>query len=330
VRIWIVALIGLAVAVIATALISVGASPGATASELFRGSLGSERAISGTLRETTPLLLAGLAVFIALRAGLFNIGVEGQLIVGALACAMTALKFPGVAGLVLGPVVGMAFGALWALPAAWIRAYRNGHEVITTIMLNNIAGLLTTALVAGPWKAVGQESASTALVTPATRLPNLMQSPITVNVGLLVGVVLAGAIAFWRKRTVAGYELEAVGVNSSAAEASGIPAKRVLMRAMLASGAIGGLAGSVMVLAFEGRFYQGLSSGYGFDALGVALLAGASPWALIPGAFFFGMLNKGGTAIQLMGVSKGITGVVLGFIIVISAALRYREVRRDA
>jgi simple sugar transport system permease protein len=278
----------------------------------------------------TPLLIAGLAVFVALRAGLFNIGVEGQLIVGALACAMTASRFPGVLGGFLGGLAGITSGALWALPAAWIRAFRNGHEVITTIMLNNIAALVTTALVAGPWKAAGQESASTAMIDASSRLPNVVQGSIGVSWGLIVGLVAVGGNAIWRKRTVSGFEVEAVGASPTVAAASGVDVRSVLVRAMVTSGAIAGFGGAVMVLAFEGRFYQGLSSGYGFDALGVALLAGASSWALVPAALFFGILNKGGTAIQLMGVSKGITGVVLGFLIVISAALRYREVRRDA
>jgi len=147
-----------AVALLAAAILATDVAPLDALATLLRGSLGSPRAIGGTLKETTPLLVAGLAVFLALRAGLFNIGVEGQLLLGAVTCTTIVLRFSGWPGVVLGAVAGMAAGALWAFPAGWIKAYRGGHEVITTIMLNNVAALLTTALVAGPLKAPGRRA----------------------------------------------------------------------------------------------------------------------------------------------------------------------------
>ncbi|MFZ4506187.1 MAG: ABC transporter permease [Fimbriimonas sp.] len=313
---------GLLIAVLAVS----GASPLATVQTLFRGSLGSPGAISGTLRETTPLLIAGLAVFVALRAGLFNIGVDGQLVVGALACACVALRFPGPIGLVLGTMAGSIAGALWAWPAAWIKAVRGGHEVISTIMLNNIAGLLTTALVAGPLKDAKEQSPTTATLGASDRMPWLIdQAPFQVNLAILFGVVGTVAMAWWLKRTVSGYELQAVGGNPVAASFAGIEAKRVTMRTMILSGAIAGFAGCMQVLAYEGRFYAGFSPGYGFDALGVALLAGSNALGVLPSSLLFGILAKGGTAIQIMGVPKGITTVVLGLVILVAAVLRYRK-----
>ncbi len=307
-------------------LAATGVPVGQALAEVIRASLGSERAISGTLRETTPLLFAGLAVFLALRAGLFNIGVEGQFLVGALACAVVALAVGGPLGIVLGLLAGALGGILWALPTAWIRAYRNGHEVITSIMLNNAAMLFATALVAGPLKAPDQQSPSTAMISAATRLPNLIDQPkLQVNLGLLLGLVVALLLARWLARTVAGYELCAAGANPKAALAAGVEVKPTLLKAMLFSGALAGSGGAVMVLAFEGRFYQGFSSGYGFDGLGVALLAGSNPLGLIPSALLFGILNKGGTAVQFLGVPKGITYVLLGLLIVVVAAIRYRK-----
>jgi ABC-type uncharacterized transport system permease subunit len=313
-------------ATLSAAFLAAGLDPVHAVVTLLQGSLGRPSAISGTLRETTPLLIAGIAVFLALRAGLFNIGVEGQLVVGAAASAYVALAIPGIVGLFLGVLAGVVGGALWALPAGWIRAYRNGHEVITTIMLNNVAALMTGWMLAGPMRATGQDSTTTASVS--TRVPNLLtDAPITVNSALLLGIAIAVALYFWLSRTVIGYELQAVGANSTAAKFAGIDPKKVMVGAMTASGGLAGFAGAMQVLAYEGRFYSGFSPGYGFDALGVALLSGGNALGLLPSSLLFGVLAKGGTALQIDGVPKGITTVVLGFLIVIAAALRYRRVR---
>ena len=325
------ALIGVAIAILSAALLLAHESPLHSLQILIHGSLGTPAAISGTLRETTPLLIAGLAVFIALRAGLFNIGVEGQLVVGAAACTFIALKIPTLMGMLLGIGAGMVAGALWALPAGLIKAYRNGHEVITTIMLNNIALYLTTALVSGPMKDPTQQDTATPNVANATRIPWIYNHPpVQINLALVFGILVAVGMAIWLKRTVAGYELQAVGANPVAAKFAGISTAKRTMLAMTVSGALGGLAGAVQVLAYEGRFYEGFSPGYGFDALGVALLAGSSAYGVLPASLLFGILSKGGTALQIEGVPKGITTVVLGFLILIAAVIRYRKVKTVA
>jgi simple sugar transport system permease protein len=324
-----VALILAAVAVLVAAVLYAGAGPGEAARALFQGSLGNARVLSGTLKETTPLLIAGLAVFLALRAGMFNIGVEGQLLLGAACAAAVALRVPGMGGVILAAVVGAVAGALWALPAALIRAYRNGHEVITTIMLNNIASLMTAALVAGPLKDPTQEAPTTA------NLPTMLgavyrQRPLEISVALVVGLVLVFVVWFWLRRTVSGYELQAVGANATAARYAGVHPPRVMVRAMLCSGAIAGLGGALQVVAYEGRFYSGFSPGYGFDGLGIALLAGNNALGVIPGAFLFGVLAKGGVALGIAGIPKGITTVAIGLVILVAAAIRYREVKKVA
>jgi len=322
------ALIVASVLIIYGSFILVGAPPGQTSLDLIRGSLGSAARITGTLREVTPLLIAGAAVFLALKAGLFNIGVEGQFTVGGLAAAVVALRIPGPPGVVLAIAAGMLAGGLLALPAAAIKAYRGGHEVITTIMLNNVAGLITTALVAGPLKAPDSQSPETATVSAASYLPDILHvGAIEVSSGLLIGTLVAAGLWIWLKRGVGGYELRAVGANPIAARFAGIDVRRVILRAMTWSGAIGGLAGSVQVLGFQHYFNPDLSSGYGFDALGVALIGGSTPLGLFPSATLFGILNKGGTTIQVIDqVPKGITYVVLGMLMVIAAAIRFRKV----
>lgn len=293
---------------------------------LLSGSLGSPAAIAGTLRETTPLLIGGAAVYVALRAGLFNIGVEGQLLVGALVCAATAYRLPGSVGLAVGLVAGSAAGALWALPAGLIKAYRGGHEVVTTIMLNSVALYLTSALAAGPLKDPSQQSPSTPSISDATRFPTVLSNPpAQLSLATILAILGVVWLWIWLGRSVAGFELSAAGKNPVAARFAGIDVRRTIVRAMVGSGALGGLAGAVQVLAFEGRFYAGMSPGYGFDALGVAILAGGSAFALIPSAVLFGILAKGGTSVQILGVPKGISYVLLGVIILIAASLRYRK-----
>ncbi len=311
---------------VGAALIAAHTSPGGATMTLLKGSFGSARAISGTLRETTPLLMLGVAVFLALRAGLFNIGAEGQFLVGAMVTAAVTLKIGGPIGVGVGLVAGAIAGALWAWPAGAIRAYRGGHEVITTIMLNNVAIFLTRALVAGPLKDPGQSSPTTASLADGSKLPMIVDTGrFTLNPALLFGIVAVILLVRFFSRRVAGYELRAVGANARAAEFAGIDVKRLQVRAMMTSGAIAALAGGLQVLAYEHRFYSDFSPGYGFDALGVALLAGTSPLGLIPSALAFGALHQGSVALSLDGVPKSITTILLGLLIIVFGALRYRK-----
>ncbi|MBL8087882.1 MAG: ABC transporter permease [Chthonomonas sp.] len=315
-------------AVLIGALMLAGVVPADAFSALMKGSFGSPTAISRTLKETTPLLIAGVAVFIALQAGLFNIGVEGQLLVGACTAVAIALKIPTPVGMVLAVLGAMAAGALWALPAGLIRVFRGGHEVISTIMLNNIALFLTQYLVVGPLRSLDTESQTTANVSPGVMIPNILVEPFKLNTTLVLALLLVIGFAIWFKRSVAGYELRASGANATAAAFAGISVDKIRLRSMVVSGAIAGFAGASMVLAYEGRFYPNFSPGYGFDGLGVALLSGSSPFGLIPAALGFGVLASGGTQLSLMGIPKGVSGLLLGLLIIVFAAYRYREVNR--
>jgi general nucleoside transport system permease protein len=294
--------------------------------QLFKGAFGSPAAITGTLKEASPLLILGAAVFLALKAGLFNIGAEGQFVVGACVGAITMIAIGGVLGVLVGCLAGAIAGGLWALPAGWIRAYRNGHEVITTIMLNSIAVLLTKWLVSGPFVDAKQGGATTVNLTKNTRLSPLFKSgALEIPQSLLVGLIVIGFVGYWLYRTVNGYELRATGANPTAAKFAGVRTASVQLKAMCMSGTLAGLAGALQVTQFEGRFYDGFSPGYGFDALGVALLSGSSPTGLIVSALFFGALNKGGTSLSILSIDKGITTVILAIVIIIFAAIRYSK-----
>lgn len=320
-------LVAVAIAVLYGAILVSGVSSQVAAEAILQGSFGSPRAVAGLLKEFTPLLLLGASVFLALRAGLFNIGADGQFLVGAAAAATVALKIAGPMGVFLAIIAGAAAGWLWAFPAGWIRAYRGGHEVITTIMLNNVANLLCTSLVSGPIKDPTQESTTTRVLEESSWLPSFSVGPVEVSLALPFAIVGLVAFSVWLARSVRGFELRAVGANPGSARYAGVSVAKAQLSAFAWSGAVAGLAGAVQVLAFEHRFYANFSPGYGFDALGIALLAGGTPLGVLPGAFAFGVLSKGATALSIEGVPKGITTIVIGLLIVIMAAIRYRQTR---
>ena len=312
--------------VIVLSLLVVKADIAAAVSTIFTGSLGDAGKISGTIKEISPLLILGSAVYLALKAGLFNIGAEGQYTVGACFASLAMIAIGGPLGVVAGCAVGVFTGAMWALPAGLIKAYRNGHEVITTIMLNAIALNLTKALVAGPFKGKDQLTPSTSIMPVQSQLTPLLKiGNLEIPQSFLVAIVCVLVLAYWLNKTVSGYELKATGANATAAKFAGVRTKQVTVKAMLLSGGLSGLAGALQVAQFEHRFYDGFSTGYGFDALGVALLAGSNPFFLILSSAFFGILNKGGTALAILGINKGITTVILAAVILMFAAIRYRK-----
>ncbi|MFY9234223.1 MAG: ABC transporter permease [Fimbriimonadaceae bacterium] len=311
-------------ALIWVALYSSGASPVDAAYSLYRGSIGSGRTLSFTLKDFMPLLLAGIAVFVALRAGLFNIGVEGQLAVGALCSAVVAAGIGGAPGIVLAILAGIAGGALWALPAGLIKAYRGGHEVITTIMLNLIALQMISWLINGPLLKPGGGSAGTRDILKSTQIPQVQLGTIEVSFTIIIGLLVLAAVWVWLKRSVSGYEFQAAGANPAAAELAGVSVSRVTVLAMLISGAIAGLTGALIVLGQEHSFTGAIFANYGFTGLGVALLAGAAPVALMLSAFLFAALEQGKVDLQDY-APKGTIYLIIGVLLLVFAAIRYRK-----
>lgn len=285
---------------------------------LFLGAFGSISAWAATLARTTPLLLTGLAVAVALRAGLFNIGGQGQMVVGGLAAAWAgfALPAPAPALLPLCLLAGMLGGAVWAYLPVLLKEKRGAHEVITAILLNYAATKITQYLAAGPLKAPG-ETPQTPEV--AALLPRLHPEQ-DVHAGLFVGITAVIALTFAITRTVWGYETRTVGSGPEAAKAAGIDPTRVRLNAFLLSGALAGLAGAVVVCGetpFR-RFPADFSSlGYGFEGLAVAMLAGAGPlWLVAPAALLFGALGAGAEAMAFdVGTPKQLVFVVEAILI---------------
>jgi simple sugar transport system permease protein len=324
--------VALAFAVAGVALACFGYSPGAALAALLRGSFGSPEAWIATLQKTGPLLLTGLAVALCFRAGVWNIGAEGQLYTGALCATWIATRvLPDAPAVLLVPAValaGAAAGALWGSIAGVLRAWRGVSEVISTILLNFIAIQLVSLAVHGPL----QESASTYpqsdLFPLAARLPAMSR----VHLGIPIAPALAVACAFLLFRTAPGFRMRAVGLSAVASRFAGIRPERQIVLALCLGGGLAGLAGAFEVAGVTGRLFERLSPGYGYTAIAVALLARLHPIAVIPSALLFGMLEAGGGAMQReAGIPSVAADLVKGMVILLSVGFAFaREARRDA
>jgi simple sugar transport system permease protein len=297
---------------------------------LLRGSLGSWYAIgSGTLVRATPLILTGLAVAVAFRAGVFNIGAEGQFLVGAAGGTAVALMFPTLPSAVLISailVAGATAGSLWAWIAAVLRARFHVLEVISTIMLNFVAAYLVSYLVRGPMQEPTHVYPQTPAIVVAARLPRF--GPLTrLHIGFALAV-LACLAAWWMiQYTAGGFRLRAVGANPNAGRSAGqIDVARVTTRAFLTSGALAGVAGAIEVCGVTYALYENISPGYGYTAIAVALLARLNAVAVIGTGIVFGALEAGATAMQRdAGVPSVVVSVVeAGIILALVAADRAR------
>lgn len=269
---------------------------------LILGAFGSWYAFgSGTLVRSTPLILTGLAVALAFRAGVFNIGAEGQFLVGAAAAAAVALSggsLPAVVLITTLLIAGAVAGAFWALIAAVLRQRFHVLEVISTIMLNFVALYFVSYLVRGPLQEPTHIYPQTAPIPAAAELPRFGATT-RLHIGFALAVV-ACIVAWWIVRyTAAGFRLRIVGANPFAGRSAGrIDVDRVATRAFLVSGALSGLAGAIEVSGVTYALYENISPGYGYTAIAVALLARLDPAGVIVTGILFGALEAGSSAMQ--------------------------------
>ncbi len=288
-------------AVSALLLVAGGYDPVEAARAMVGGSIGSREALlSVTLVRAVPLILTGLAVALAFRAGVWNIGAEGQLYAGAIAAAWVGLGSGVPSWLQVPAVLGAAAaaGALWALVPAVMRLRLGVGEVITTILLNFVAIQLTSYVVHGPLQEPRGVFPQTAPIAQSARLPILVPGT-RLHVGFALAVVLAVALAVFFRHTAAGFRVRAVGASEPAARVAGrIDPDRVVLSSFLASGALAGLGGGVEVAGLTYALYEGLSPGWGYTAIAVALLAGLSPLGVIGTGLLFGALDAGAGAMQ--------------------------------
>jgi simple sugar transport system permease protein len=302
--------------------------------EMAIGAFGSRYALEQTLVKAIPLILTGLGVGLAFTMGLWNIGAEGQLVVGALAASWLALSAASLPAAVMIPgvcLLGMLGGAGWALIPGILRALAGLNEMIATLMLNYVGLLWVDYLVFGAW------ADPTAFSFPySRRFPESAWMPALsgdVHAGLLAALAAAAALAVVLRRTGWGYEVRAIGASAAAARYAGMPVRRRIVLVMAASGALAGLAGAGEVSGVIHRIQQGLSPGYGFTAIIVAWVARLDPLAIVPVAVLFAALLNGGFVIQTAGVPGSIAAILQALILVfvlVSEALLDRLRRRRA
>jgi general nucleoside transport system permease protein len=298
---------------------------------LCSGGENSALQISNTIVFVTPLLMAGVAVALPFRAGLFNIGAEGQYIAGAVACTAIGVKFSTLPAPILLPMVllgGMAAGAFWAGIAGVLKATTGAHEVVTTIMLNYVAQwLLRYLIIGGPLQLQGGFSVSTPIgpgAQLATILPHdnhlilgLPSSVYRIHIGLFIALVAVAVFAFLLWRTSLGYEIRAVGQSQRAARYAGVSVRRTIIVTMLIAGAFAGLAGAVQIAGVDHNLTDTyFSDTTGFDAIAVALLGLGSGVGIVLASVLFGALHAGGSVMQAdAGISSSLVLVLQALIL---------------
>ena len=275
------------------------------------------RPLSETLVATTPLVFTGLAVAISFRAGMFNIGGDGQLMIGALAATILTIllagKAPGWAILIAAIGIATLAGGAWGFVPGFLKARTGAHEVITTIMLNYIASLVVFfALRSDTLRAAGSSSPVSKNLKAITNVPSLISLPsIRLDWSFIVALLMAVAVSWLLFRTTKGFELRASGFSLTAARYAGMSAGGSMMLAMFLSGALAGMAGGFLVIGTVGQLSLDLSGGLGFNAIALALLAGLRPSGVVLAALLFGALTQGGRS---MNIDTGIPFDLLLFI----------------
>ncbi|RLC95291.1 MAG: ABC transporter permease, partial [Chloroflexi bacterium] len=249
----------------------------------------------------TPLIFTGLATAVAFRAGVFNVGVEGSLYMGAFAAAWVGFTFTELPGWLLVPlafILAGIVGGLWCLIPGYLKARLRVDEIVTTIMLNYVAILFTSYLVNGPFLVPGLANAMSEKIAPAAQLARLAP-PSQLNLSFVIALAAVVVTAFLFQRTTMGFELRTVGANPLFARWSGMPLGSVILKVMFLSGLLGGLAGAGQVLGVHYRFVANFSPGFGFDGITIALLGRNSPLGTLFAALLFGVLRNGGSTMEL-------------------------------
>ncbi len=297
-------------------LLASGYSPIEAYGALLVGAFGDIYGIGQTLTQATPIIFTAVAFLFAFKSGLFNIGAEGQLLIGGFTAALVGISFNGLPILIhlpLALLAGAAGGALWGLIPAILKAKLGANEVITTMMLTYVAIYLTSYMVTYPFKAPGWVS-QTVPIAQSAELPRILP-PTQLSASFILSIIVAGIIVYVLQKTTIGYEVRAIGLNPVAAENSGINIERGLIIALVISGAIAGLGGAGEVLGVHRRYIDSFSPGYGWDGLAIALIGGLNPWGAVFAAILFGALRSGGMTMNRT------TGVPLDIIFVLQALL---------
>jgi general nucleoside transport system permease protein len=279
------------------------------------------RPLSETLVAATPLIFTGLAVAVSFRSGVFNIGGDGQFVLGALGATAMALLLHDVFGITFSPltlvlsiVAGIAFGAGWGFIPGFLKARTGAHEVITTIMLNYIALMIVQLALRTDFMRPPTGSEPISKVIDFVRVPDLLPLPgLRLHWGFVVALVMAAVVSYFLFRTTKGFELRSAGLNLTAAKYAGMSAGGSIILAMVISGALAGMGGAFQVLGTVTQMSNDINLGYGWMAIALALLGGTRPFGVVIAALLFGALNNGGQEMQIE------TGIPLDLLLFIQA-----------
>jgi len=276
----------------------IGKDPFAAIYTIFTGAVGGYYSLGSTLNLTTILVLTGLAGTVAFLAGIWNIGMEGQLYIGALSGAITAFALPGIGVLAvpLAFIIGTLAGGLYAALAGALKAKLKVNEIVSTIMLNYIAVLLVDWVGAGPLHNPGAALNETPPIPTQLAIPSIPGT--TIQPGIIIAILLCFGLFYILTRTKFGFELRMTGGNYRAAEYVGVRAVRQTVTTMFISGALSGLAGCFLLFGSSYSVFDGISKSYGYLGIGVALLASLNPIGAIFSAFLFSVLDTGGIVMQ--------------------------------
>jgi simple sugar transport system permease protein len=305
-----------------------GSDPIAAYAALFHGAFLEYHGIATTLVKMSPLLLAGLAVVLPLRAGLFNIGAEGQIYLGALFATLAALYLPAMPGwlhIIVCSLAGMIGGGLWALIPAYLKAWHNISEVIVTLLMNYIGINLISYAVGGPMMDEGAPYPYSAEIREELWLPHILPRT-DAHLGVVIGVGLAVLMYFVLERTSIGFSINTVGRNPQAARYAGMSVRQHIVWSLVAGGALAGLAGTYEVLGLKYRLFHMFSAGYGYDGIVVAFLSGSHPLYAILAALFLGGLRSGANIMQrAVGVPTTVVDSIQGLVVIfVATSLAFR------
>ena len=330
--------LGVALAVAGGVVALIGQDPLEVLSFLVYGAFGTARGLSYTLYYTTTFIFTGLAVAVALHGGLFNIGGEGQAIMGGLGTGLVALwlspYLPALLMLPLMLLVGALFGMVWAAVPGYLQAYRGSHVVITTIMFNFIASSVLVYLLVNHLRPEGIMSVESAAFAESANLPRMHQvlawlgiewpaSPL--NASFFIALVAAAGVYLFLWRSNAGYKVRAVGSSASAAEYAGINSKRHIVLVMALSGALAGMVGMNEIAGVSGKLLLEFVSGAGFTGIAVALMGRNHPVGIVFASLLFGALFQGGAevAFEVKGFSRDMVVMLQGLVVLFSGAMIY-------
>jgi general nucleoside transport system permease protein len=340
VDIGVVPLVNLAIALVASGIVValVGQSPAEVLNALLKGALGTQRGLSYTLYYATTFVFTGLAVAVAFHAGLFNIGGEGQAMLGGLGAGLLALwlapYLPSWLVLPLMVLAAAAFAMLWALVPAYLQAYRGSHIVITTIMFNFLASSLLVYLLVNVLKPAGEMNVQSAVFAASAKMPGVHtalgwlgiewpSSPLNLSVLIAIAASVGVYLLLWKTRL--GYQLRASGASQGAAVYAGITPQRQVLIAMAVSGALAGMVAMNEVAGVHGKLLPDFVAGAGFTGIAVALMGRNHPAGIVLASLLFGMIYQGGAevAFEVKDFTKDMVVMLQGFIVLFSGAMAY-------